>query len=291
MRLNVEERLPWDIEADVLALPVPSGIEMPEVLAEVDRRLGGAIEAMRTLGAIKGTLWEARLIPAAQMGVRFVLAVGIGEGRKLDRLGARRLGASSSAASRAATCGAWRSTSPTAGEPPAAPPRAPSSSCSRAASSRAPQSRRPSTATRTTAAAGARRVHHRRRVRRRRGPATCGPSGARSSATAATARGGWRSVRPTTSAPRCSPTRPVRWPASSAWSYASSARRKPPQMGMGMFMAVGRGLVEPAALHRAALEPGGGTRCARPPPGHGRQGRHLRQRRHQPEAAARTWTR
>ena len=93
MRLNVEERLPWDIEADVLALPVPSGNEMPEVLAEVDRRLGGAIEALRTLGAIKGTLWEARLIPAAQMGVRFVLAVGIGDGRKIDRLGARRLGA------------------------------------------------------------------------------------------------------------------------------------------------------------------------------------------------------
>ena len=48
---------------------------------------------MRTLGAIKGTLWEARLIPAVDMGVRFVLAVGVGDGRRIDRLGARRLGA------------------------------------------------------------------------------------------------------------------------------------------------------------------------------------------------------
>ena len=93
MRLNVETSYPWDVEADVLAVPVPSDIELPEYLAELDRRLGGAIESMRTLGAIKGTLWEARLIPAADMGVRFVLAVGVGDGRRIDRLGARRLGA------------------------------------------------------------------------------------------------------------------------------------------------------------------------------------------------------
>jgi leucyl aminopeptidase len=93
MRLNVETRLPWDIEADVLAVPVTTGVDLPGYLTEIDRRLGGAIEAMRTLGAIKGTLWEARLIPATQMGVPFVLAVGVGDGRTIDRVGARRLGA------------------------------------------------------------------------------------------------------------------------------------------------------------------------------------------------------
>jgi leucyl aminopeptidase len=93
MRLNVEERHPWDVEADVLAVTVPSGVELPELLVEIDRRLGGAIEAMRTLGAIKGTLWEARLIPASRMGVRFVLAVGVADGQRIDRMGARRLGA------------------------------------------------------------------------------------------------------------------------------------------------------------------------------------------------------
>jgi leucyl aminopeptidase len=61
-------------------------------VAEIDRRLGGAIEAMRTLGAVKGALWEARLIPGHDMGARFVLAVGIADGQKLDRTGARRLG-------------------------------------------------------------------------------------------------------------------------------------------------------------------------------------------------------
>ena len=93
MRLNVDSVYPWDIEADVLVVPVPSDIELPEYLAEIDRRLGGAIEELRQLGAIKGALWENRLIPAHEMGVRFVLAIGVGDGKGIGRLGALRLGA------------------------------------------------------------------------------------------------------------------------------------------------------------------------------------------------------
>ena len=93
MRLNVQQRHPWDIDVDVLAVAVPSGAELPERLAELDRRLGGSIEELRRLGAVKGDLWEATLIPGREMGARFVLAVGIGDGSALDRLGSRRLGA------------------------------------------------------------------------------------------------------------------------------------------------------------------------------------------------------
>ena len=92
MRLSVENRRPWDIDADVLAITLSSAAELPEYLAEVDRRLGGAIEEMRSIGALQGKLWEARLIPASDMGVRFVLVVGVGDGSAIDRLGARRLG-------------------------------------------------------------------------------------------------------------------------------------------------------------------------------------------------------
>jgi leucyl aminopeptidase len=93
MRLNIETSYPWEIDADVLAVPVPVDDELPPYVAELDRRLGGTIESLRTLGAIKGSLWEARLMPVEGMGVRFILAVGIEDGRSLDRLGARRLGA------------------------------------------------------------------------------------------------------------------------------------------------------------------------------------------------------
>ena len=42
MRLNVERRQPWDVEADVLAVTVPSDDALPEYVAEIDRRLDGA---------------------------------------------------------------------------------------------------------------------------------------------------------------------------------------------------------------------------------------------------------
>jgi leucyl aminopeptidase len=93
MRLTVEQRLPWDVEADVLAVTVPSGDALPEYLAELDRRLGGALRELRAVGALRDKLWSARLLPAREMGARFVLAVGVGDGRAIDRLGARRLGA------------------------------------------------------------------------------------------------------------------------------------------------------------------------------------------------------
>jgi leucyl aminopeptidase len=93
MRLNVERRLPWDIEADVLIVTVTSTEVMHAHLAEVDRRLGGSLSELRRLGVIQGKLWESRLIPGREMGVRLVLAVGIGDGKAIDHLGARRLGA------------------------------------------------------------------------------------------------------------------------------------------------------------------------------------------------------
>ena len=93
MRLTVETRLPWDIEADVLAVTVPADDELPPYLAEIDRRTDGAISQLRSAGALKGKLWDDRLLPAKGMAARFVLIVGVDDGSAIDRLGARRLGA------------------------------------------------------------------------------------------------------------------------------------------------------------------------------------------------------
>ena len=93
MRLNVERRLPWDVTADVLVVTVPTDDDLPEYLAEVDRRLGGTISELRAVGALKGKLWDTQLLPAKDLGARFVLAVGVGDGQSIDNLGAGRLGA------------------------------------------------------------------------------------------------------------------------------------------------------------------------------------------------------
>jgi leucyl aminopeptidase len=93
MRLDVQTVRPWDVKGDVLAVAVPTDHEFPEYLAELDRRLDGGLMDMRRIGAIKGAPWEGRLIPAPGLGVRFILAVGVGDGSRLDRTGAYRFGA------------------------------------------------------------------------------------------------------------------------------------------------------------------------------------------------------
>jgi leucyl aminopeptidase len=93
MRMTVESRLPWDIAADVLAVPVPADDEVPAYLAELDRRLGGAIGELRSVGAAQGKLWGVRLLAARDMAARLILLVGVGDGSAIDRLGGRRLGA------------------------------------------------------------------------------------------------------------------------------------------------------------------------------------------------------
>lgn len=93
MRLNVVSRPPWDVEADVLALPVPAGETLPEYVSEIDRRLEGVVSSMHLAGAVRGRPWESRLVPGGGTGARFVLAIGVGEGDATGELGLRRLGA------------------------------------------------------------------------------------------------------------------------------------------------------------------------------------------------------
>ena len=92
MRLDVQTVRPWDVEGDVLAVAVPTDHEFPEYLTELDRRLDGSLTELHRIGAIKGAPWEGRLVPAPSLGVRFVLAVGVGDGSRLDRTGAYRFG-------------------------------------------------------------------------------------------------------------------------------------------------------------------------------------------------------
>jgi leucyl aminopeptidase len=93
MRVHVVSERPWDVAADILAVPVSTAVTMPDEVVEVDRRTGDGIAALRAIGAFKGHAWKGGLVPGREMGVRFVLAIGVGEPGTLDRLAALRLGA------------------------------------------------------------------------------------------------------------------------------------------------------------------------------------------------------
>ncbi len=93
MQTRVLVGQPWDAAADVIAVPVTGDGPLPEVVVELDTRLGGALSAYRTLGELRGAPWASVLLRTTDMAAPWLLAMGVGEAASFDRLAALRLGA------------------------------------------------------------------------------------------------------------------------------------------------------------------------------------------------------
>jgi leucyl aminopeptidase len=94
MRIRVVNALPWEVAADVVAVPVAKEGPPAAVVSALDERLGGAIGDYRTVGELKGTAWSGVLLRATDPPSAWVLAIGVGDAAAFDRLAAYRLGAS-----------------------------------------------------------------------------------------------------------------------------------------------------------------------------------------------------
>ncbi len=92
MQTRVVVGQPWDVEADVLALPIASDNELPAPVVEIDRRLAGALSAYRTVGELRGKAWSSALLQGRETGAPWIVAMGVGEAAAFDRLTALRLG-------------------------------------------------------------------------------------------------------------------------------------------------------------------------------------------------------
>ena len=93
MQIRVVTNQPWEVEADLVAIPVASSESDDDALAELDRRLDGAVGAYRRLGELTGKAHEGSLITARGLAAPWLLAIGVGELEDFDRLAAFRLGA------------------------------------------------------------------------------------------------------------------------------------------------------------------------------------------------------
>jgi leucyl aminopeptidase len=93
MHVRVTTSEPWDVEADLLAVPIAAAGEPDGALVELDRRLDGALGALRALGEQAGEAYTGTVIRGRDMGVAWVLAMGIGDPNAFDRLAALRFGA------------------------------------------------------------------------------------------------------------------------------------------------------------------------------------------------------
>jgi leucyl aminopeptidase len=93
MQLRVVTDQPWDVPADVLAIPIIGEPDLEGVLGEIDRRTGGELASLVALREITGKRFASQLAAAGELRAERVLTVSAGPAEELDRETAWKLGA------------------------------------------------------------------------------------------------------------------------------------------------------------------------------------------------------
>ena len=100
MQLRVVTDQPWDVKADVLVIPVVADPKFEGPLDEIDRRAGGEIRALAGFKELTGKRYSTTLATAGELPAGRLVVVGMGEADTIDRevivrvaaAGVRRLG-------------------------------------------------------------------------------------------------------------------------------------------------------------------------------------------------------
>ncbi|HEY6058377.1 MAG TPA: leucyl aminopeptidase [Candidatus Limnocylindrales bacterium] len=85
MQLRVVTDQPWDVPADVLVVPFIGDPVFEGPIGELDRRTGGELKALATFGELKGTRYATALSAGGELRAARVLAVAAGEADTVDR--------------------------------------------------------------------------------------------------------------------------------------------------------------------------------------------------------------
>jgi len=93
MQLRVVTDQPWDVTADVLAIPVTPELSFDDALGELDRRSGGELRAQAAFGELTGARYATAVAAAGDLPAGRLLAVGVGPDGDLDRETIVHLGA------------------------------------------------------------------------------------------------------------------------------------------------------------------------------------------------------
>jgi leucyl aminopeptidase len=92
MQLRVVGDQPWDVVADVLAIPFSGEPVFEGALAEVDRRAGGELVALAALGELKGDRYGAVLTAVGELRAGRLMAVSVGDPETITRQVVVRIG-------------------------------------------------------------------------------------------------------------------------------------------------------------------------------------------------------
>ena len=85
MRCRVLTDQPWDVPADVLVVPIASTPAFDGPLGELDRRAGGELRTLAAFGELSGKRYSTALASAGEGSSGRLLTVGLGDPETLDR--------------------------------------------------------------------------------------------------------------------------------------------------------------------------------------------------------------
>lgn len=93
MQTRVVVAHPWEVEADVLAVPIAKDGEPSALLAALDARLDGILADLRTVGEQRGSAWSGTLVRGRGSAAGWILAMGTGSSESGDPVATVRYGA------------------------------------------------------------------------------------------------------------------------------------------------------------------------------------------------------
>ena len=85
MQLRVVTDQPWDVPADVLVVPIAAKPAFDGPLGELDRRAGGELQRLVAFGEVTGKRYSTALAPGGGTRSGRLLAVGLGDVATIDR--------------------------------------------------------------------------------------------------------------------------------------------------------------------------------------------------------------
>jgi leucyl aminopeptidase len=94
VQLRVVTDQPWDVQADVLVIPIASDPAFDGPLGELDRRAGGELSALVAFKELTGKRFGTSLASPGDLPVSRLVVVGIGDPATLDREAVVRVAAS-----------------------------------------------------------------------------------------------------------------------------------------------------------------------------------------------------
>jgi leucyl aminopeptidase len=94
VQLRVVTDQPWDVKADVLAIPIVGEPAFDGPLGEIDRRVGGELRSLAAFKEVSGKRYWTAVVAPGELPAGRLVTVGAGEAEKLDRETVARIGAS-----------------------------------------------------------------------------------------------------------------------------------------------------------------------------------------------------